>query len=437
MRLRPVASFPAVVISALALCACGARDASSSNASARSSSTSAYTQPVTVTPAPGGPGPQAAVAATDRLALSLLGELGAGGNVVLSPYSIQTALAMIDQGAGGETAAQIAHVLGEPDAAKLAAANRALIVALALRAGSQSRAATSLAPTLLDASSLWLQSGLSLKPAFSASLATNFGAAPQLVDFRSAPDAARLQINAWVARRTEQLIRDLMPPSTITSQTVLVLANAIYLKARWQFPFDRSATVPMSFFPPSGPPVHAPFMTQHSISLRYAHGAGYQAIELPYRDSTLAMLAIMPAPGTIAQFERRLSATALAQIAGSLSSRFMDVAVPRLALSVHSELNAVLSALGMPLAFQDGADFSGISSQLGLKIEAVEHAATLKLDEAGTVAAAATGISVQPTAVSPIGELSVTLDHPFLLFLRDRSTGAILFAGRVTDPLAG
>ncbi|MGO9753017.1 MAG: serpin family protein [Solirubrobacteraceae bacterium] len=376
------------------------------------------------------------MAATNRLALALLKALGDGGNVVLSPYSVQTALAMIDQGAAGQTALQIGQVLGESDPATLAASNRALIVSLARAV--QAHGPGKAAPRLEDANSIWLQSGLALRSAFSGSLATNFGVAPQLADFKSAPDTARLRINSWVAQRTEQLIQELMPPGTINSQTSLVLADAIYLKAHWQSPFD-SSTVRLPFFPVSGPPVQVPFLTQQSTldTLPYGHGPGYRAIELPYLESTLAMLAIMPTPGTIARFELGLSVAELQRIAGSLSDSYIvNLAMPRLQLSVHTELNDVLAALGMPLAFEDGADFSGITAQVPLEIQAVEHAAVLKLDQNGTVATAATGISVEPTAAAPVGgRTSLTLDHPFLLFLLDRATGAVLFAGRVANPL--
>jgi serpin B len=92
----------------------------------------------------------------------------------------------------------------------------------------------------------------------------------------------------------------------------------------------------------------------------------------------------------------------------------------------------------MPVAFSDGADFSAITAPTSLKIAAVEHAATLKVDEAGTVAAAATGISLEPTAAPVLGNVvSLRLNRPFLLFLRDDATGAVLFAARVNDPAAG
>jgi len=168
-------------------------------------------------------------------------------------------------------------------------------------------------------------------------------------------------------------------------------------------------------------------MSRKPVVLPYAADPSYRAVELPYRDSSLSML---PTPGTLTRFERRLGLDA---IEAALRSQLLALSVPRFHLSTHAELNGVLAALGMPLAFSQRADFSGITKRVSLQIQAVEHAADLKVDEAGTVAAAATGISFKPTAVLPTGTPFV-LDHPFLAFIRDRHTGAILFAARVTDP---
>jgi serpin B len=108
--------------------------------------------------------------------------------------------------------------------------------------------------------------------------------------------------------------------------------------------------------------------------------------------------------------------------------------MPRFHLAGHSELNQPLAALGMPLAFSDQADFSGITGQLPLTISHVQHGADLAVDEHGTVAAAATGISFMPTSAFGGHPTRVMLDHPFLLFLRDAASGAILFAAQVVDP---
>lgn len=376
-------------------------------------------------------GPGAAITATDRLALDLLPRLGPGANAVLSPYSIEMALAMVDQGARGQTEAQIDRLLGTSSPAALAAANRAL--ATALRAAVSDHGSGG--PQLDNADSLWVQSGFPLSSSFTTSLADNFAAPPQPTDFASAPDTARQNINAWVADHTQNLIQNLMPPGTITAQTDLVLANAIYLKARWQMPFPTSLTQDSSFFPDGAPSVQVPFMTQSSpVSLPYASQSGYRAVEFPYRSSSLSLLAIMPTPGTVSRYEGGLTPARLGAIVASLRSTPLQIYLPKFTLSLHSELNGVLGALGMPLAFSNASDLSGITRATKLKIQAVEHAAVLKVDEAGTVAAAATGVSIAPTAIAAPSPTTLRLDHPFLLFLRDDATGAVLFAARVANP---
>lgn len=368
-----------------------------------------------------------AVAATARLTASLLPVLGGDGNVVFSPYSIETALAMVDQGAVGPTATQIGDVLGDPDATSLGLSNETL-------AGELSAAASGRhgAPGLESANGLWLQSGFPVQPLFTGTLTNAFGAAPQLVDFQAAPAAAAQQINDWVAQRTGGLIPTLMPASAITSQTTLVLVNALYLKALWAQPFSPSATRGRLFHPASGPAVRTPFMGETAL-LRTGNRDGARVVELPYAHSTLTLDAVMPRVGMLTRLERSLTPAGLHGLFTSLRSTEIALRIPRLDLSTLQSMNAVLSSLGMPLAFSNSADFSAISTAERLKIQAVEHAAVLRLDEAGTVAAAATGISMEPTAIA-LPSVSITLNRPFLLLLRDQRTGAILFAARVLDP---
>jgi serpin B len=371
----------------------------------------------------------AAVGAGGQLAVDLLHRLGQrGGNVVFSPYSIETALSMVHAGAAGSTATQIEHVLGTTSpaavAAGLAAIDARLTVASAHRGG----------PRVHLANGLWVQSGLKLEQPFTATLTSVFGAPLELADFQAAPEAARLRINAWVADRTAHLITNLFPAGTITAQTALVLANAIYLAARWAYPFDPSQTAPGAFTTLAGAAVQVPFMTEMPVELGYAHRSAYQAVSLPYLDSSLSMLAVMPAPGTFARFQQRLGAGSVAQIARGLRRTRLQLYMPKLHLSFSDSLVPVLSALGMPIAFTDAADFSRITAQTPLKIQAVQHAADLRVDEKGTVAAAATGISIQPTSIAVPSGTVVRLDRPFLLFLRDDATGAILFVAQVTDP---
>ncbi len=202
----------------------------------------------------------AAVTATNALGLKLLPHLGADGNVVFSPYSIQTALAMLDQGAAGSTAAQIDNVLGGQNAAALAAANGALGTGLEDAVSPPPHRPSADQAKLLIADALWVQSGFPLEAPFQSTLEQEFGAAPQAAQFATAPDAARQAINKWAAAHTAQLIKNLMPPGSITGFTKLVLANAIYLKAHWANPFVKSSTANRPFItaprPARARPVH-------------------------------------------------------------------------------------------------------------------------------------------------------------------------------------
>lgn len=426
----------AAAFTALALAACG---------SGLSSTTTTHTTTITnppatpVTPvAPGsGAGAQIAAASTVKLALALLPKVNAQENAVISPFSILQALAMVDQGARGLTAQQINAVLGARSAGELASSTRALLAHLA--------AVTTVSgdgknkPLLTNGNSLWLQSSFTVLASFASVLASDFGAAPEQVDFQAAPDAARQQINQWVAQRTHGHIPDLFPAGSIDSQTLLVLANALYLDARWAQPFDTSMTADAPFYAPSGT-VQAEFMTtQDPLSAPYEQGHGYQAVELPYQDSTLSLLAIMPTSQTITQFLSGLTAAQLASIVAGLKDQQVDVYLPRADLKLNVPLNEQLSDLGMPVAFSTSADFSGITTTPPLLIQTVEHAATFKMTEAGTIASAATGISVGAMAIAPDQTKPpvIRLNHPFLLLLRDNTTGAVLFAVRIVNPLQG
>ncbi|MGA2469906.1 MAG: serpin family protein [Solirubrobacteraceae bacterium] len=371
-----------------------------------------------------------AATAETKFALALLPLLGGSGNVVYSPYSIDTALTMADAGAAGNTATQIDRVLHEgtqSEAVSDASAIRSALAA-AITAGPG-------APKLDVANALWTQSGLALQSPFVATLTNDFGAPPQSTDFAGAPAAALQAINQWVSSNTGGLIRQLLAPGQITPATAFVLANAIYLKAHWQSPFDASLTHPGPFTTASGQSVQVPFMKQEDTSYDYGSGPAYQAIDLPYLSSSLSLLAIMPRARSLRQFDRTLSAASLTKIEGSLSQHSVDLQMPKLDLSTQLSLNAPLKRLGMTDAFGPAANFSALTTQQALNISLVEHAADLKIDEQGTVAAAATAI-VGPTAIArPPGPIiKLTLDHPYLLLLRDDASGTILFVAQVANP---
>ena len=368
--------------------------------------------------------------AENAFALSLLPLLAGAGNVVYSPYSIDTALTMADAGAAGDTAAQINHVLHASSTAAALTAAAALQQTLRSAIGSGSGA-----PKLDFANALWTQSGLALEHPFVTALTDTFAAPPQSTDFAAAPEAARAVINAWVATHTAQLIENLLGPGSVTPQTAFVLANAIYLKAHWSNPFNPKLTHLAPFVTANGESVQVPFMSAQQTAYTYAAGSDYQAVDLPYLSSSLSLLAILPRGRSLAHFDATFSARKLAALVGGLTERIVNLELPKLKLSTQTSLNAPLAALGMTDAFSPAANFSAITQQRALNISLVEHAADLKLDEAGTVAAAATAI-VGPTAIARPQQptVTVTFNHPYLLLLRDDTDDAILFAAVVANP---
>ena len=390
------------------------------------------------TPKPTSATPHAAVLAANGLATDLLRRVGdPDENTVFSPYSIQAALAMVDTGAAGTTAAQMNTVLRAPSATALAASNATLANDLRGATHAAGGADAKHGVNLSIANSLWLQTGFQPRQAFTDALTRYFAASAQQLDFAKDSEGARSTINKWVADRTAGHIQGLMPQGSITGDTKLVLANAVYLRSHWEHPFDNGATSPGPFFTGAGAQKTAEIMGLPATHLPFTQTRRYEAIELPYEHSTLSMLIVMPPRGALPAFQRGLTPASLGAVVASLHSGRVRVLLPRFHLTIHTDLVPVLASLGMPVAFSPSADFSQITTAVPLAIGTVQHGADLKVDEAGTVAAAATGASVVATAVAPEPAPTLNVNHPFLLFLRDGATGAVLFAGRVSDPTAG
>jgi serpin B len=347
--------------------------------------------------------------------------------VALSPYSISETLAMTFSGARGETASQIARTLDfQLPPARLQAAFNALDRALA--------SATAAGTDLRLANALYAQRGMRLRRAFLRVLARYYGAGVRTVDFAVAPDAARAAINAWVSERTVGKIPQLLSSHDVNGMTRLALINALYLNAKWSSPFDKHDTAAAPFYAPSGT-VQVPTMHQTG-TFGYLARPGYRALELPYRDGRLAFDILLPDQGGLPSLLRRLRRGNPLGLVTGLAARRVQLALPKLALRTHFELADTLKALGMPLAFDRGrADLSGIAGRPGdLYLGAVAHAAYIRVDEAGTEAAAATAAVVSVTAVAPLPTIPFNVDRPFAFILRDRGTGAILFAGAVSRP---
>jgi serpin B len=354
-------------------------------------------------------------------------------NLVFSPASISIALAMTYAGAATTTATEMAQALDFTlPPAQLHPAFNALDQTLASRG--QGFLGGDGGPMEVDiVNALWAEQTYTFRSDFLGTLAENYGAGVNLLDFVNAPEPSRLTINAWVANQTDDKIQNLLPPGSISSSTDLVLTDAVYFNAAWNTPFDPSNTHDGSFTLLDGSSVTVSFMNAELSSIPATQGMNYVAASLPYADTRLSLVVVVPNAGQFSQVESSLGATALATLVAGLTSQQVLLTLPRFKIETQTSLVTLLQALGVRSAFIPGtADFSGMDGTHNLFISNVLHDAFIDVAEKGTEAAAATGV-VMVGAAAPTG-LPVDATRPFIYFLYDQPTGAILFMGRVQNP---
>jgi len=356
----------------------------------------------------------------------------APGNITFSPASVEAALAMTAAGARGATRDEMTRVLhleGDADAA---------IDGLGATLRTWDDPAQT-ERTLRVANRLFGERTYTFEETFVARVRDRFAAPLEGLDFRSASEAARTQINGWVSTHTHDRIRDLLPAGSIDPSTRLVLVNAVYFDARWESPFERTATHDAAFTTEGGAAVQVPTMHRRGS---YAVGqiGGATVVELGYRGGDMAMWLVLPPAGTAP--EAWATEANLAADASALTPRQILLAVPSFRIEPEAPvaLRPHLEALGMRAAFSStDADFTGIAAPPDpadrLFVSAVFHKAFVRVDEAGTEAAAATAVVMaRAGAAMPVEMEEIHVDRPFLFVLRDRRTGAALFLGRVSDP---
>lgn len=346
------------------------------------------------------------------------------GNLVLSPTSIAIAFAMAEAGADEATAAEIAEVFGFPEQPGVHEAFNALTAEFeSVNGGSGDDEVT-----LALANQIWGQSGVTFGEPFLDVLASNYGAGVETTDFADV-EASRDTINRWVADVTRDRIPELVPAGMISPQTVVMLVNAIYLKARWAAPFSADLTVDRDFHLADGSTIQVPTMVKSNFATTAHQGDGYTAVELPYVGDDLSMVVVLPDEGTsLATFESQLTGAGLGAVVAGLSDARVDLEMPRWEAQSALDLAGPLSDLGLTIP---GGNLSGITP--GASLDAAVHAANITVDEEGTEAAAATAVG-GVTALPPGDVLTVTIDRPFLFLIQHQATGTPLFYGRITVP---
>lgn len=349
-------------------------------------------------------------------------------NLILSPFSISTALSMLLDGARGQTAAGIAATLGQPHPGP---GYHAAVAALAAAITKQANLGGN---QLAIANGLWVQQGFPLEPAFEQTIRTLYQAPLTQLDFRAHADQACQEINSWTAQHTKDKIPELFAPGSIDAATRLVLTSAIYFYGKWRTPFDRANTRAEPFQIGGGRTVEAKFIHQKADFL-YGETPSAQILEMKYQGTPVAFDILLPKTNDgLAELERTLKPELLSAWFGALRSRKVETAIPKFRAESSFSLRDMLARMGMADAFNRTADFSGIDGRRDLFAGEVVHKAFVDVSEEGTEAAAATGVAVLAMAMRPQQTAVFRADHPFAFFIRDTASGAILFEGRLIQP---
>jgi serpin B len=324
------------------------------------------------------------------------------GNLALSPHSVAVALNLAAYGARGRTREEIEAVVagaGQPvdggEWVDLSSANR-----------------------------LFGQQGLSWQPDLEELLT--------VVDYADS-EAARAAINSWTSEQTHERIPEIVPTGVLDEETLLVLVNALYLKAAWMDPFHATSTTDADFHLADGTAVPVSTMLGH-VGAQVGAGEGWRSARLPYVGDTLAMTVVLPDPGRLADVEALVVERDWVAVLEAPSHDRLELRLPRFTVRASARLGELLAALGMPTAFTDDADFSGLTVEEPLKISEVLHEAFVAVDEEGTEAAAATAVVMQRAGGIPQPPVPFVVDRPFLFVIHAVEDGTPLFVGRVVDP---
>lgn len=292
------------------------------------------------------------------------------------------------------------------------------------------------------ANRLFAQKNYDFRAAFLSLVKSNYGAPMESLDFKKDAAGATKQINDWVAEQTRKRIHDLIPMGALDATTRMVLANALYLKAPWEEPFEKQDTRADPFRIRGGELVNVPMMHQHE-NFGYAKHSGFTAVSLPYNGRELNFVVLLPDEVRgLAGLEAGLTPAILTECA-KLPTADIILSMPKFKLEPPTiALKSQLEALGMKTAFDQpsgSANFDRLAPRKPndyLYISKVFHKTFIAVDEEGTEAAAATAavMSMATSAMPRTEPIEVKVDRPFLYLIQHAPSGVCLFIGRVTDP---
>ena len=358
---------------------------------------------------------------------STLDDVKGSGNVLISPFSVSTALSMTLNGAAGQTFQDMRRTLGFGDKTILQI-NDTYLKLMSEMVTVDSRV------VLEIANSVWVEKQFQPKESFINTLMEFYDAGARTID-KTDPSAVKM-VNDWIARETHDKIKDML--DKLNPDMVMLLINAIYFNGKWKYTFEKSDTKDETFYVNGSNPEQVPMM-HINTDLNAARIDNVTIAEIPYGQGNFSMIVVLPEEGTGTEgIAGALTQSVWQNWMTTLESNEHNVslAMPRFKYEYKRNLNDDLKNMGMGIAFTDLADFSNISD-LTLMISRVLHQSFIENNEEGTEAAAATVVEITLTSINPEPMIfNVTLNRPFLYFIKEYSTGTILFAGRVDDPLS-
>ncbi|HET9955996.1 MAG TPA: serpin family protein [Polyangiaceae bacterium] len=373
-----------------------------------------------------------AVRGVNQFGLGILRGSGERNNAFCSPITIALGLAIPYAGAKGETATELGRALHGSMArgafekamnrlsSELVNRNRA-----AVRSGDAEKKVE-----IHSARALWAQRGAKFEKNYLDSLSGNYGVGVRLVDFAEQPKQTAREINDFVSDGTRGKIKELVSADTLSPQAQLLVTSSLYLDANWKDEFSAGGTHPAKFTGLGGEPRNVNMMHRPG-SYRYLARGELQAVELPYFGEQLSMLLILPEPGRFESVRAALAAELIEDVRRNLREEVLLLGLPKFELRLGSRsLRSALESLGVRRAFEQGADFTGIT-QKPLNISQVVEQVYVAVDERGTQAASAVALEMAAASAPP--EKVVEFNRPFFSFIVD-TTGVLLFAGQVTEP---
>ncbi|KAM6281167.1 heterochromatin-associated protein MENT-like [Porphyrio hochstetteri] len=391
-----------------------------------------------------------------------LNEDNRGRNIFFSPWSVSSAMALTYLGAKGNTATEIAKVLhfipaaGAADSSSVARPSRGrpkrrrmdpehkqaenihsgfkeLLTAI-----NKPRSAYS----LRTANRIYVEQTFPLLATYIQLSKKYYKAEPQKVNFKTAPEQCRKEINTWIEKQTEGKIKNMLNPRDVTAGTKLILVNAVYFKADWKVKFHPESTdmQPFRLSKTKTKPVKMMHM-RNTFPVLIVEAMNFKVIEMPYEKHEVSMFILLPddikdSTTGLEQLERELTYEKLCEWTDSkrMTETLVDLHLPKFKMEERYDLGYSLTSMGMHSVFGSNGDFSGMAEKGDVLISKVLHKAFVAVDEKGTEAAAAT-VVVSVTSMPFGNALNFRVDHPFYFFIRHNISKSILFYGRFCAPV--